>query len=84
MPLLQLEDQGEAPVGNEREGVRGVDRLRGQHREDLLAEMLVEPGLGLFVERFVADDVHACAVERGLKRRPNFVLAGDQPVGFRA
>ena len=43
--LLELEDQAEPAVGNEREGVRGIDRLRGQDRKDLLAEMLVEPGL---------------------------------------
>ena len=82
LALLQLEDQAEALVGDEREGVRGVDRLRGQHREDLLAEMLVEPGLRLGVERLVADDVHAGGVERRLQRRPDLVLAGDQPVGL--
>ncbi len=36
---LQLEQQREAAVGNEREGVGRVDRLRGQEREDLLAEV---------------------------------------------
>ena len=44
LPLRELEDQRKAAVGDERERVRRVDRLRRQHREDLLAEMLVEPG----------------------------------------
>jgi hypothetical protein len=35
------------PIGDERERMRRVDRLRGQHRQDLLAEMVGEPlGLG--------------------------------------
>ena len=61
--LLQLEDQAEALVRDEREGVRRVDRLRRQDREDLLAEMLVEPRLRLGVERLVADDT-ACPPRR--------------------
>ena len=61
--FLELEDQRQAAVGDEREGVRGVDRLRGEQREDLLAEMLVEPGLGFGVERLVADD-DACRPRR--------------------
>ena len=37
----------------------GIDRLRCQDREDLFAEVDVEPRLGLGVERLVADIVAA-------------------------
>jgi hypothetical protein len=59
LALLQLEDEAEAGVGNEREWVRGIDRLRRQHRENLLTEMLVEPAFGCLVERLFANDMHA-------------------------
>src|SRR5579875_405771 len=34
--LLQIEDKGEAAIGDEGERMGRVDRLRRQHREDLL------------------------------------------------
>ncbi len=40
----QVEDQAEPAVGDERERMRRVDRLRRQHRQDLLAEMVGQPG----------------------------------------
>ena len=81
-PFLQFEDQAQPAVGDERERVRGVDRLRRQDREDLFAEMLVEPGLRALVERIVADHRHACFGERRLQFRPDLVLTGHQPVGL--
>ena len=78
--FLQLEDQAQPLVGDEREGVGGVDRLRRQDRKDLLAEMLVEPGLGFRLERLVANHVHAGRIELALQGRPNLVLAG-RPAG---
>ena len=41
----KLQRDGEAEIGNERERMRRIDRQRGQHREDVLQEMIVEPGL---------------------------------------
>jgi hypothetical protein len=41
---LQVEDQREALVRDERKGVGGVDRLGGDDRVDILGEMPVEPG----------------------------------------
>ncbi len=50
----------ESPLfGMNGKGMRRIDRLRGKHREDLLAEMLVEPFPHRLVERLVADHVHA-------------------------
>ena len=40
---FQFEHQGEATVGNERERMRRIDRLRGQHRQDLFAEIIAQP-----------------------------------------
>src|SRR5438477_399385 len=51
-------------------------------REDLLAKVGVEPRLRLRVEWLVANDMHRGLVEQGLQRRPDFVLAGNQPVRF--
>ncbi len=44
--------------------------------------MLIEPILGFGLERFVADHVHSGRIELALESRPDFMLAGDQPVGF--
>ena len=82
LALLQLEDEAEAAVGDEGEGVRRIDRLRRQHREDLLAKVGVEPRLRLRVECLVANDMHRRLVEQGLQQRPDFVLAGNQSVRF--
>ena len=83
MPFLSSKIRLKPVVGDERERMRRVDRLRRQDREDLLAEMLVEPGLGLVVERLVADhaDMPASA-SASLQRRPDRLLAGDQRVGL--
>ena len=39
----KVEYQAEPAVGNERERMRRIDRLRGQDRQDLLAEMVGQP-----------------------------------------
>jgi hypothetical protein len=57
-------------------GMRRIDRLRRQDREDLLAEMLVEPGLGFFVERLVAD--HGRRPREPAQSAQTSLLAGDQ------
>ena len=62
--------------------MRGIDRLGCQDRKDLLAEVLVEPDLRRFVQRFVADHVHARGGQRRLKLAPHLVLVGDQSVGL--
>src|SRR6185369_16291720 len=68
LSLLQLEDEAQSLVRNEREGMGGVDRLRGQDREDLLAELLVEPRLRLRIERLIASyDMHRGQIEQGLQ-----------------
>ena len=40
---LQIEGQREAEVGDEREGMRRVDRERCQDREDMLQEIILQP-----------------------------------------
>ena len=74
---LQIEDQREALVGDEREGVRGVDRLRGQHREDMVAEMVVEPRLARRVDlaRRRARQAGAAQRRRAARPRPRCWLA---------
>ena len=39
----KVENQAEPAVGNEREGMRGIDCLGRQDRKDLLAEMVGQP-----------------------------------------
>ena len=39
---------GEAEIGNERERMRRIDRQRRQHREDVLQEVVLEPGAVAF------------------------------------
>src|SRR3989442_2716495 len=41
----KLQREGETKIWDERERVRGIDRERGQNREDMLEEMILEPGL---------------------------------------
>ena len=41
----ELQRDGEAEIGNERERMRRIDRERRQHRKDVLQEMILEPGL---------------------------------------
>ena len=77
LPFLSSKIRLEALVGDERERMRRVDRLRREDREDLLAEMLVEPALGGAVERLVgAEDMHPGLVEPSLEAGPHLVLAG--------
>ena len=49
-----IADQGrdvQAEVADEGEGVCGVHRQRGEHREDGALEVVVDPGLLLFVQQ---------------------------------
>src|SRR3546814_10527721 len=41
---LQVEHKAEALVRHERKGMRRIDRLRRQHRKNLLVEMVLQPG----------------------------------------
>ena len=43
LSLPEVEDQAEPAVGNEREGMRRIDRLGRQHRQYLFAEMFAQP-----------------------------------------
>src|SRR3546814_15748202 len=45
---LEIEDEREAGIGDERERMRRIDRLGRQHRKDLFGEIAVEP-----VDRFL-------------------------------
>ena len=60
-------DDGEVQrqAGDVREGVRGVDRQRGQDREDLVAEEREEAGLLLLGQLAPADEVDALLGELG-------------------
>ena len=44
LEVAQLQRDREAEIGNERERMRRVDRQRRQHRENLLQEMVLQPG----------------------------------------
>jgi len=78
----EIEDQGKALVRDEREWMGRIERLRCENREDLLAEMAIEPGLRIAVERLLAENRHLRLGKRLAEIDPNLLLAVGQPVGF--
>ena len=77
----QLQDQAEALVRDEREGVRGIDRLGGEHREDLLEEMMLEPLVAVGAELVRRQHVEVGAAEQIAQLAPHRLLAFHQRVG---
>ena len=78
----QIEDHARSLVGDERERVRGIERLRRQDREDLLAEMGFEPGLGLALDRIGVEDMDAGLGEVGTDIGPHALLIVGQRLGL--
>ena len=79
---FECEDQAQSQVGDERERVRRVDRLRGQHGQDLLAEMALEPlGLGRGAVA-LGDHFDPGVAEHLLEHDPLGLLRHDQRVGI--
>ena len=76
----QVEDHRQTLVGNERKGMRGVERLGRQDRKNLLADMGFEPAIGLRIDRVAAQDEDARLVEQVAQVTPHLLLAGHQPV----
>ena len=77
----QARGQGEAEIGDEGKGMRRIDGERGQHRENLLAEMLVEPGAVGVGDLVGLDHRDAGLAQLGAHRRPHRLLVGDQQLG---
>ena len=75
----EMERQGEAEIGNEREGMGGVDRERRQNREDVAQEMVGEPRPVGLLERIRIDEHDAVAGELGAKLAPARLLVAGKP-----
>ena len=81
----QVEDHRQPLVGHERERMRGIERLRGQDREDLVAEMVFEPRRVVGADRFVdlarSEHVDAGVGQIAAQVAPDAALILDQRVG---
>ena len=75
---LELEREGEAEVGNERERVRRVDRQRRQHREDVEEEIVLQPLAVAGRQRGDVADDDPRLFELGAQRAPALLLRGDE------
>ena len=74
----QLQRHGEAETRDEREGMRRVDRQRRQQREDIVEEMVLDPGaLGLGDVAAVNED-DADVGEDGAQVAPDRLLVGGE------
>ena len=77
----QAQHQHEAHVGDEREGVRRVDRQRGEHREDAFHEPGIEPeALAVAEAGGVAHD-QAGLFQLAAQLLPDLELCGHQGFG---
>ncbi len=70
----QLQRERKAQIGNERERVRRVNRHRRQNREDVLHEIVVEPGALVLADLVAADDDNACLFQIALNGQPTALL----------
>ena len=78
----QAEHQTEAAVGNEREGMRRVDRLRGQHRQNLLAKVIRQPTRLLDAEPVGGDHLKPAFGQCFAQQDPLGLLGDHQGVGL--
>jgi hypothetical protein len=62
--------------------MRGIQRLRSQDRENLFAEMRLEPFVGFAIDGFTPQDEQARIVEQDAQIAPDRLLARHQGVSF--
>ena len=78
------ENERIAAVGNEREGVRRVDRERGEDRQDLAREPVAQPFALDRCQRVWKDHAHALLGEQRNQLSPRGLLLIDQSVRLAA
>ena len=78
----QFQDQRKALVGDERERVRRIDRLRGEHRENLIEEMRLQPVPLRLGEFPGGDDVKIGARQLLGQQAPHPLLFFHQVIGL--
>ena len=79
---MKREDQAETAIGDERERVRRVDRLRGQDGQYLFAEMRGQPNSLVFGKLVGAHHVEILVDKKLAQFPPLGLLGDDQGVGF--
>ncbi len=79
----KVEHQAEPAVGDEREGMRGIDCLRRQHRQNLLAEIVGQPFLRVGGQFLGGDNRQRLLGERFTQQYPFRLLGDHQGIGFR-
>src|SRR5690606_26640547 len=60
---IELDEEAEAEIGDEGEGVQRVDRDRGQHGKDVVVEEPGEPGAGVRLERLACRERNPALAE---------------------
>ena len=76
----QVEHQAQPLVGNERKGMGRVKRLRRQHREYLVDEMLAKPGFRSLGQILHSRDKNILVGQLPGQRRPDSLLVLQQQV----
>ena len=70
----QVEQRADALVGDERERMRGIDRLRRDHRQDVVEEVSLQPALGRGVDPLVSGEMDALGGEQAAQVRQDPLL----------
>ncbi len=78
---LEIEDETEALVRDEREWMRRIERLRRQHGQHLLAEMRLQPLRCPRIDAVVGQDMKILFRQLATQRLPYDLLAAHQRVG---
>ena len=78
---VEVHGQPEARIGNEREGMRRIDRERRQHRKHVAHEIGFEPAPVLSGEGAAVHEVDARPAQLRLQAPPAGLLAGHQGAG---
>src|ERR1700730_7737406 len=73
-----MQRNGEAEARDEREGMRRVDRKRRQQREDVVEEMILDPGPLRFGDVAAIDQDDTDFGQRGAQAAPDRLLVGGQ------
>ena len=76
--MLQRHDKAEALVRDERKRVRRVNRLRRQHRKDLVEEVALQPFAFGRVDRIRRQHLYPDGVEFAVQIRPDRLLLPHQ------
>src|SRR3546814_17935543 len=72
-----VRSKAEALVRHERKGMRRVDRLRRQHRKNLLVEMVLQPGRVFIAKIARVQHMELRLGQFLLELGPDFLLAGQ-------